>query len=134
MYQPHQALIVDEKPFPYVFNKKEADFVEQVLKIQSSQTIWKYMAYNSSDWKRDLGQHLYRRYVKIFIDLIIIWKATFVRCIMFHAQGTCKSEIPCLRDLQRSIPMKLEDLSTEIRFPILPNHPQLPGIMLQEIP
>ena len=35
------------------------------------------MAYNPSDWKRDLGQHLYRRYVKIIVDLITIWKATF---------------------------------------------------------
>ena len=65
-----------KKHFPDHVHRQEINFLDNVLKIKSIYNLDKYYAFTSRDWKMELGEHLYRRYVKFIIELVIIWKVT----------------------------------------------------------
>ena len=65
-----------QKHFKHVVGREEYHFVDQVLSIHNRERKKKYAKFNPMEWKLELGEHLYRRYVNFIIQLMIIFKAT----------------------------------------------------------
>lgn len=65
-----------KKNFPGEIHHKEFHFVEQVLKIQDRNDVLKFSCLAPFEWRIELGDLLYKRYMNFLIELVIIWDAT----------------------------------------------------------
>lgn len=65
-----------KRQFSHQIKCADIIFIYHILKIRSREDLIKYRKFWPMDWKNELGEFVFRRYIDFIIELVIIWEAT----------------------------------------------------------